>query len=459
MGKDMMMSTKEAQRFALIQRVLSKTTTQRAAASALGLSERQIKRLCRQVREHGAAGLISQRRGQTSNRRIPQLQRDHFVGLVRQHYGDFGPELAREYLAQEHGFTHSTETLRTWMIQDGLWQSKPRKVARLHSPRERRPRRGELVQIDGSHHDWFEGRAPKCCLIAFIDDATGEVLGARFSLTETTQAYFEVLRRHVQAHGVPLALYSDRHSIFTKHDAQDPTPTQFERALLQLGIEPIQAYSPQAKGRVERLFQTLQDRLIKAMRVQTVSSMEEANAWLHSYLQTHNHRFAVQPREVQDAHLPYSGTHEALQRICALHHQRQLSTQLSCQFEGSLVQLHPAQAHAPRGRAKVDIVEFADGRLELLYRGEVLQHSRYQLHEHLRQGRTADDKSINTRIDLAVKAQHNRLAALVAQIKHQDAQRACGIFTPDAHPSPPPRTGTARYGLRPSQTGPATEPV
>ena len=459
MGKDMMMSTKEAQRFALIQRVLSKTTTQRAAASALGLSERQIKRLCRQVREHGPAGLISQRRGRTSNRRIPQLQRDHFVGLVRQHYGDFGPELAREYLAQEHGFTHSTETLRTWMIQDGLWQSKPRKVARLHSPRERRPRRGELVQIDGSHHDWFEGRAPKCCLIAFIDDATGEVLGARFSLTETTQAYFEVLRRHVQAHGVPLALYSDRHSIFTKHDAQDPTPTQFERALLQLGIEPIQAYSPQAKGRVERLFQTLQDRLIKAMRVQMVSSMEEANAWLHSYLQTHNHRFAVPPREMQDAHLPYSGTNEALQRICALHHQRQLSTQLSCQFEGSLVQVHPAQAHAPRGRAKVDIVEFADGRLELLLRGEVLQHSRYQLHEHLRQGRTADDKSINSRIDLAVKAQHNRLAALVAQIKHQDAQRACGIFTPDTHPSPPPRTGTARYGLRPSQAVPATEPV
>jgi transposase len=459
MGKDTMMSTKEAQRFALIQQVLSKTTTQRAAASALGLSERHIKRLCRKVREHGAAGLISRRRGQTSNRRIPQLQRDHFVGLVRQHYGDFSPELAREYLAQEHGFTHSTETLRTWMIQDGLWQSKPRKVARLHSPRERRPRRGELVQIDGSHHDWFEGRAPKCCLIAFIDDATGEVLGARFSLTETTQAYFEVLRRHVQAHGVPLALYSDRHSIFTKHDREDPTPTQFERALLQLGIEPIQAYSPQAKGRVERLFQTLQDRLIKAMRVQTVNSMQEANAWLDSYLQTHNHRFAVQPREMQDTHLPYSGTHEALQRICALHHQRQLSTQLSCQFEGSVVQLHPAQAHAPRARAKVDIVEFADGRLELLYRGEVLQHSRYQLHEHLRQGRTADDKSINTRIDLAVKAQHNRLAALVAQIKHQDAQRACAIFTPDTHPSPLPRTGTARYGLRPSQAVPATEPA
>jgi transposase len=454
MGKDMMMSTKEAQRFALIQQVLDKTTTQRAAARALGLSERQIKRLSRQVREHGALGLISQRRGQASNRRIPQLQRDHFMGLVRQYYADFGPELAREYLALEHGFVYSNETLRNWMIQDGLWRAKPRKTARLHSPRERRPRRGELVQIDGSHHDWFEGRAPKCCLIAFIDDATGEVLGARFSLTETTQAYFDVLRRYVQAHGVPLALYSDRHSIFTKHNPEDPVPTQFERALLQLGIEPIQAYSPQAKGRVERLFQTLQDRLIKAMRLQGVNSMQEANVWLDSYLQTHNQRFAVQPRQAQDAHLPYSATEQALQRICALHHQRQLSAQLSCQFEGSVVQVHPGQAHAPRGRAKVDIVEFADGRLELFYRGEVLEHSRYQLHEHLRQGRTADDKNINTRIDQAVRAKHKQLAALVAQIKHQDAQRARGILTPDTHPSPPPRTGTARYGLRPSQAVP-----
>lgn len=456
MGKEVMMSGKEAERFALIQQVLDKTLTQRAAAAALGLSVRQVKRLCRKVRERGTTGLISRRRGQPSNRRIPQRLRDHFVGLVRQHYADFGPELAREYLEQEHGFAYSTETLRNWMIQDGLWNAKSRKRACLHSPRERRPRRGELVQIDGSHHDWFEGRVPKCCLIAFIDDATGQVLGARFSPTETTQAYFDVLHSHVQAHGIPLALYSDRHSIFTKHDPEDPTPTQFERALLQLGIEPIQAYSPQAKGRVERLFQTLQDRLIKAMRVQAVNSLEQANDWLGSYLQMHNQRFAVIAREPQDAHRTYNDTTEALQRICALHHQRQLSTQLSCQFEGSVVQIHLGQANAPRGRAKVDIVEFADGTLELLYRGEVLEHSRYQLHEHLRQGHTADDKSLNGKVDQALKAQQNRLAVLAAQIKHQDAQRASGIFKLDTHPSPPSCTRTACYGLPPSQPVPAT---
>ena len=185
------MSTKEAQRYALVVQIRGKKLTQQAAASALGLSVRQVKRLCRAARQQGAQGLISQRRGQPSNRRIPVARRDYFMAVVRECYADFGPELAREYLVQEHDFTYSTETLRNWMIADGLWSAKVRKVARIHSPRERRARRGELVQIDGSHHDWFEGRAAKCCLITFIDDATGQVLGARFSPTKTTQAYLD----------------------------------------------------------------------------------------------------------------------------------------------------------------------------------------------------------------------------------------------------------------------------
>jgi transposase len=454
MGKDMMMSHKEAKRYAVVQQVMDKTLRQSDAATALGVSVRQIKRLCRQVRTHGAQGIVSKRRGQPSNRRIPATQREHIVGLVRERYADFGPELAREYLASEHGFTHSTETLRGWMIQDGLWSAKRRKVARIHSPRERRACRGELVQIDGSHHDWFEGRAPKCCLIAFIDDATGEVLGARFSPTETTQAYFEVLHKHVQTHGIPLALYSDRHSIFTKHDPEDGSPTQFERALLQLGIEPIRAYSPQAKGRVERLFQTLQDRLVKAMRLGHVNTMAQANAWLDSYLQEHNQRFAVAARNPQDAHRPVAHTSEALQRICALHHQRQLSTQLSCQFEGSVAQIEPGQPQAPQGRARVDIVEFADGRIELLYRGVVLRHRRFEVNAHLRASRIADDKTLNARVDHLVSSEQARLAKLSAQIRHQEAQRTQGVFAPD-HPAAPLRAGTARYGLRPSRAVPA----
>jgi Helix-turn-helix domain len=415
MGKEARMSTKEAQRYALVVQIRDKKLTQQAAANALGLSVRQIKRLCSAARQHGAQGLISERRGQPSNQRIPLARRDHFMAVVRESYADFGPELARQYLAQDHGFTYSTETLRNWMIADGVWSAKARKVARMNSPRERRARRGELVQIDGSHHDWFEGRAAKCCLIAFIDDASGQVLGARCNPTETTQAYFDVLRNHVQAHGIPLALYSERHSIFTKHDLEDATPTQFERTLLQLGT---QAYSPQAKGRVERLFRTLQDRLIKAMRLERVNSIDQANAWLDAYVQAHNRRFAVSAREPQDAHLTYSASDEALQHICALHHQRQLSTQLSCQFEGSVVQIHPEQAHAPKGRSKVDIVEFGDGSLALLYHGSVLKHSRYQLYGHRAKADAANDKNLNAIVDGFIKAQHIRLASLGAQIKH-----------------------------------------
>jgi transposase len=458
MGKEGLMSEREVDRYAVIQQVIDKKLRQADAADRLGISVRQVKRLCRQVREHGAAGLISKRRGKPSNRRIDAEQRAHYVALVREHYTDFGPELAREYLLRLHDFPHSTETLRGWMIQDGLWQPQTRKTVRVHPPRQRRACRGELVQIDGSHHDWFEGRAAKCCLIAFIDDATGQVLGARFSPTETTQAYFDVLQHCIHTHGRPVALYSDRHSIFTKHDSEDPVPTQFERALLQLDIDPIQAHSPQAKGRIERLFQTLQDRMTKAMRLDGVSAIEQANAWLSTYVGRHNQQFAVVSRSAQEAHRAYAGTPQALARICAQHHQRQLSTQLSCQFEGSVVQLHPNPPNTPKGRCKVDIVQYADGRIELLYHGQLLHHTRYQLHDHLGD-KHADAKSLNETVSKAQAAQQARLAKLAAQLLHQDAQRAKGVYCHDTHPSPPARAGTARYGLRPSQPVPAPVPA
>jgi hypothetical protein len=186
-----------------------------------------------------------------------------------------------------------------------------------------------------------------------------------------------VLQRYVAEHGAPLALYSDRHSIFTKHDREDPKPTQFERALLQLGIESICAHSPQAKGRVERLFQTLQDRMCKAMRLANISSMEQANAWLASYPDGHNARFAQAPRESTDMHRRWSQSAHELARICALHHQRQLSARGSCRFEGAIPQIEANQAHAPKASATVDIVQFADGTLELSWRGRVLKHRAY----------------------------------------------------------------------------------
>lgn len=437
--KDGLMSQQEAQRLAVVSKVLDRQLTQVQAARYLGLSVRQIKRLVRRVRDQGQAGLISQRRGVPSNRRIQPAVREHFMAIVRERYSDFGPELAREYLAREHGFGHSTETLRGWMMAAELWKPKRRRALRVHSPRPRRACRGELVQIDGSHHDWFEQRAPKCCLLAFIDDATGQVLAARFFDTETTQGYLQLLQEHASVHGLPAAYYSDRHAIFTKHELDNPQPTQFERALLQLDIEGICAHTPQAKGRVERLFQTLQDRMCKAMRLQAITGIEAANAWLGSYLAEHNERFAVPPAQPADAHRPWLGTPEQLGRICSLHHQRYLSNQLSCQFKGDIVQIEARQPGAPLGRARVNIAEYADGRIEVLYAQHLLRHRRFSVHEHLKKPKVANDKALGARVDTAVHKQRLALARLMAAIDHQDAQRAQGIRTAPAPANAPPR--------------------
>jgi transposase len=448
------MSQKEVHRLGVVKRVLDEGLGQAQAAQLLGLSVRQIKRLCHRVRQQGAHGLVSRRRGRPSNRRIAPEQREHYVGLVRHSYADFGPLLAHEYLQREHGFACSVETLRGWMIAAGLWQAKRRRCARVHSPRARRDCLGELVQIDGSHHDWFEARSGKCCLLAFIDDATGRVLGARFFAQETTQGYLSVLHELVKRHGAPLALYSDRHGIFTKSDPEDHKPTQFERALLQLRIEPICAHSPQAKGRVERLFQTLQDRMCKAMRVQRIDTIEQANGWLDEYLREHNRRFAVSARQSQDMHRPWGGTAQALADICSLHHQRQLSAQGACKFEGCIVQLLPHQAHAPKARAMVDIAQHADGTLHLSYRGQSLAYRSYAVHESKHASQSEDHKTLNARVDKTRDAQQSKLHRLRAELAFQDSQRKQGIYRPDTPPIVP-RAGAGRYGLRPTQPAPA----
>jgi transposase len=449
------MSQKEVSRLEVINRVGVGGLDQMQAAQLLGLSVRQVKRLCRRVRELGPAGLVSRKRGRPSNRRISPERREHFVGLVRSRYADFGPQLAHEYLKREHGFSWSVETLRGWMLQAGLWQAKTRRAKRVHHPRARRECVGELVQIDGSHHDWFEGRSSKCCLIAFIDDATGRVLGARFFEQETTQGYLGVLQALVQRLGAPLALYSDRHGIFTKADPEDAKPTQFERALLQLDIEPICAHSPQAKGRVERLFQTLQDRMCKAMRVQGIDNIEQANTWLDSYLREHNQRFAVTPKGTQDMHRAWDGTAQALADICSLHHQRQLSAQGACKFEGNILQLLPKQAYAPKARAMVDIAQHDDGTLRLSYRGQPLAHRSYAVHETRRASPAEDHKTLNKRVDKARDAQHSKLQRLKAELAFQDSQRKQGVFRPDTPPIVP-RGGGGRNKPRPAP--PATAP-
>lgn len=418
------MSLKEADRYAVILQVIERTMAQSDAALWLNISVRQVKRLVRAIRQDGAQGAVSKRWGVPSNRRIVPTVRDRFVGLVREHYADFGPTLACEYLTAQHGYTGSAETLRGWMMQAGLWKAKRSRVRRVHSPRERRSSLGELVQIDGSPHAWFEDRAPKSCLIAFIDDATGELMQACFYPAESTNAYLHSLQCYVSAHGRPLALYSDRHSIFTKHDPEDPAPTQFERAVGELNIESILAYSPQAKGRVERAFQTLQDRLVKALRLARISTLEAANAWLPQYLAQHNARFKRVPADATNAHRTYEGDTHELARICAHHYARKLSKTLTCQFMGKLlvvITLPERPRYALRSQP-VKVIEHLNGELELLWGAEALPFKTFERHQHLSASRVADDKLLNGRVDAVLQKESLRLRKLQALVAAQNVK-------------------------------------
>lgn len=243
------MSGKEIKRLEVLRGLADGVLSQREAGRVLGVSERQVRRLARRYGALGAAGLVSKHRGQPSNRRLDEAVKQTIVERVRDRYADFGPTLAAEYLRGE-GLRVSKETLRGWMTEVGWWRPAQGRRQRLHPPRPRRPRWGELIQIDGSPHDWFEGRGARCTLLAFIDDATSRVMAARFVPVECTQAYLDALRIYVAAYGAPAALYSDRHGIFTKHDPEDGEPTQFQRAIRELGIAGIQALTPQAKGAV-----------------------------------------------------------------------------------------------------------------------------------------------------------------------------------------------------------------
>ena len=408
MKKQIEMSEREIERLRVLERVREGLIRQRHAVAVLQLSDRQVRRLLRRYQREGAAGLVSRRRGRPSNRRIAEDIKAQVLGRVQERYPDFGPTPTAEHLRAE-GFRLSKETLRRWMIEAGLWQAKRPRAPRVHPPRPRRARLGELVQIDGSAHDWFEGRAPRCCLIAFIDDATSRVMAARFVPVESSRAYLSVLEAYVTAYGCPAALYSDRHGIFTKHDPEDAAPTQFQRATGHLGIATIQALTPQAKGRVERLFQTLQDRLVKAMRLAGLADIDAAHAWLPGYLAEHNARFAVAPFDPEDAHRPYEGTATELARICVIHHPRTLSKDLvvSLRRQRYIVQTHGAPRYALRGR-KVDAVVHADGRVELIAGREVLP---YQVLDPARDVPSpVDDKTLNARVDDILGKQHRKKA-------------------------------------------------
>jgi transposase len=406
------MSKKEIGRLEVIRRVLDGVISQRRAAELLRLSDRQVRRLQRGYEGEGAQALVSKKRGRPCNRRIDEGVRSAIVSRLRTRYQGFGPTLASEYLAQD-GYRVSKETLRVWMVEAGLWHVSKGRRQSLHPPRLRRSRVGELIQIDGSPHDWFEGRGPRCTLIAFIDDATSCVMAAGFVPVESSQAYLDALFAYVSAYGCPAALYSDRHGIFRKHDPEDDTPTQFQRALGALGIEGIQAMTPQAKGRVERVFQTLQDRLVKAMRLAGIDELAAANAFLPGYLPGHNQRFAVAPANEESAHQAYAGSALELSRICALHHTRKLTKDLILSFNKQryILQTGGAPRYALRGK-EVTVVSYADGRIEVVNGDELLPFKVFDRPKPV--ALPVDEKTINARVDDILKARWSEKSRPVA---------------------------------------------
>jgi transposase len=386
------MSQRELTRLEVIQRVKRKTLKQRQAAELLSLSVRQVKRLCRAYQAGGAAGLISKRRGQPSNNRLPEKTINKAQHLLRTRYPDFGPTLATEKLAIE-GVSLSVETVRQLLIGEGLWKAKRLRRAVIHQLRERRARLGELVQIDGSPHDWFEGRAPKCTLLVFVDDATSRLMYLQFVKAETTFNYFAAVRAYLTEFGKPLAFYSDKFGVFR---VNMPNPlsgtglTQFGRALKELDIELICAHSPQAKGRVERANQTLQDRLTKELRLGGICSLEQANTYLPEFIAAYNARFAVPPRSAESAHRSLSKG-EDLDRILTLCERRTLSKNLTLSYNNVIYQIQTKRpAYTMRG-AHVEVREKSNGELTIEYKQRLLEYTIYNEQEQ-QQGKVVEAK-------------------------------------------------------------------
>lgn len=339
------MTDKELYRLGIIQRVFDRALLQRDAADILKLSVRQVQRLVRLYRTDGATAFASSRRGRPANNRIDEETRCKALDLIRCHYSDFGPTLATEKLAERHHIYLSVETIRNWMTADGLWRPHSRRRTRVYQPRYRRDCLGELVQIDGSHHDWFEGRAPKCCLLVFMDDATGRLMHLRFCDSENAFDYMMATRQYIDKHGKPVAFYSDKHAVFrvSGPESRRTGTTQFGRALRELAIELICANSSQAKGRVERVNKTLQDRLIKEMRLQNISSVAEANQWIEHFMSDFNRRFSRPAKYPKDLHRAVTQSPLELNDIFAWQELRTLSKALTFQYDKVMYIIEPTE--------------------------------------------------------------------------------------------------------------------
>ena len=393
------MSEEEINRSKILRMANERQITQKTGARRTGVTERHFRRLLQRYRLQGPEGIISGHRGKPSNNRMGEKKKEKILDKLKEDYHGFGPTLASEKLSERDGIIVSKETVRQIMIDAGLHQAKTRKKERIHPLRERRKHRGELVQMDGSYHAWLEARTEKACLLLLVDDATSEILAGEFVEHESYFAYAALCKRYFQQHGLPEAFYTDRFSVFrvnhtnvTTTDAQ----TQFERAMAELGIEVICAASPQAKGRVERANQTLQDRLVKEMRLAGINDYQQANAFLSDYFPIYNHRFAVQAVNPIDRHEPLRPEND-LELIFTKRVTRKLSKDLQFQYDRVIYQIETDRpAYALQGR-EVTVCVTGSGEITVLlnqmqlnFKRFIRQPKRFQLAS----GKTIERKSI-----------------------------------------------------------------
>ena len=375
------MSQKELNRYDIIKRLIRKEINGPKAADLLALSTRQTRRLKAKVKEKGAVGLIHGSRGKSSNHQLDQKERKEIVLLLHEHYYDFGPTLAREKLSEIHHLTRDPKTIRQIMIGEKLWQPKTkRQKSEYRSWRQRRSNFGEMVQFDGSYEHWFENRADKCCLLAAIDDATGRIIKAEFAQDEGVFPVFSFWLDYLKKQGKPHSIYLDQFSTYKmtqrvaleNHDLK----TQFQRALEELQIEPIFASSPQAKGRVERLFGTLQDRLIKELRLNNISTINEANVFLEkTFIPNFNAKFNVEPKAKANLHTPLSlKEQKQLASIFSRQTPRTVQNDFTISFENQWYQLTKDQPVTVCKKDRVIIEEHLDNTIQICLRGKYLNY-------------------------------------------------------------------------------------
>lgn len=372
------MSLKEAERLGIMKGLDKKELTLRQACEQLGLSLKQTRRIWKRYLEEGAKGLITRKRGQPSSNKIAEEKRSRIMELIRARYFDFGPTLASEKLKERDKMTVSAETLRKWMIEEGMWKPKRKKEQRVYQRRTRRSRFGELLQGDGSPHDWFEGRSEKCTLLQFVDDATSRTTVAQFFPSETTEGYLKLLEEQLEKYGRPLEMYVDKHVIFRVNREELKKGigvTHFGRVVKELGIELICAHSPQAKGRIERKNGVLQDRLIKEMRLRGINTLEEGNRFLPEFLEKLDRRFGQEAASRENAHRPLRARDD-LKRIFARKERRKLSKDLTFQHRGTLYMVETKTPNRLR-HADVEILWRGEEEIEVEYNGVKLKYKKW----------------------------------------------------------------------------------